>query len=171
MIFSLRENWYRNKFAADECKFFLDGFIGLTSISCCLGHTVMLSTILSLRSLFVRNKLESARKFQHLAKKKHCRIHWEREWYFLEKGKLCNFRAENQHIGKPWGNLVTQERDRKGNEFNGPMNDTRVWISKCTPYWTFVLSDSRLFVVRLDYVCAHLLALYCPWAHYTGESR
>ena len=133
----------------------------------------MLSTILSLRSLFVRNKLESARKFQHLAKKKHCRIHWEREWYFLEKGKLCNFRAENQHIGKPWGNLVTQERDRKGNEFNGPMNDTRVWIRKYTPYWTFVLSDSRLFVVRLDYVRAHaMIGLFIgTWAHCTGESK
>ena len=41
------------------------------------------------------------------------------------------------------------------NELKGPMNDARVWIRKYanTPYWTLVLSDSRLFVVRLDYVC------------------
>ena len=35
------------------------------------------------------------------------------------------------------------------------MNDARVWIRKYanTPYWTFVVSDSRLFVGQLDYVC------------------
>ena len=55
------------------------------------------------------------------------------------------------------------------------MNDARVWIRKYanTPYWTFVLNDSRLFVVQLDYVRAYaMIGLFIgTWAHCTGESR